>query len=70
MKIEMVDHETMEIEAESVSDHFFLMQFHKSMVTLKLPRPFAHNSCKLEMKVVHEVEPEAVIPELKKEEKV
>lgn len=55
MKIEMVDHQTMEVEAESVADHFFLCQFHGAKVTLKMPRPFAHNSCKLELKVVEEI---------------
>lgn len=67
MKIEMLDHQTMEIEAESVSDHFFLCQFDDAVVRLKLPRPFAHNSCKLEMKIRPEPEEAIKVEEPKQE---
>lgn len=63
MKIEMIDHYTMEIEAESVADHFFLCQFDNAIVTLKMPRPFQHNSCKIEMKV--RPDPAEAAPEVK-----
>lgn len=66
MKIEMVDHDTMEIISESVADHFFLCQFHNGLVRLRMPKPFEFNACKLEIKTAPDLQ-EMSIPETKKE---